>query len=460
MDCSYALARNVVDTKYEDLPVEVVEVTKNSILDTIGVILAGSTLGEEGLKGIIELVKQGGGKKESTIIGFGDKVVSWMAAFANGAMAHQLDYDDTYDVGPVHPGAATIPAGCAIAERQGNVTGKEFITAIALGCDVVCRLALARTRSSKESPWGLIGVVGKFGAAATAGKLLRLDETQMVNAFGLVLNQVSITRQSSYAVGSSIRAIRDAFVANAGVLSALLAEKGIMGDKDCLEGKHGLYNSYWPGGYDSAKVTANLGKRFEGVDVSFKAWPCCRAKHSAIEATLNLVREHDIRPEHVKQITLVRGVPFESGVATLIPKTGITSIDARYNFPFCLGVAIARRGVSLEDFTPEGLSNSIVLDLAQKVTFRFEEPEDRMGIEIGKVEIKTKDGGNYSSELVRFPHGRPESTITNKDLVAKFRDCARYSVNSLSPERIDEIIQTLGSLEEVADVSQVIQLLA
>ncbi len=80
MDCSYALARNVVDTKYEDLPVEVVEVTKNSILDTIGVILAGSTLGEEGLKGIIELVKQGGGKKESTIIGFGDKVVSWMAA--------------------------------------------------------------------------------------------------------------------------------------------------------------------------------------------------------------------------------------------------------------------------------------------------------------------------------------------------------------------------------------------
>ena len=200
MDSSYALAKNIVNTKYEDLPAEVVEVTKNSILDTIGVILAASTLGEHGVKEIVELVKEGGGTEESTIFGFGGKAVSWMAAFANGAMAHQLDYDDTYDVRDVHPGAATVPAACAIAERRGGVTGKEFITAVALGADTVCRLTLPLTRSQDEYPWHPTGIFGKFAAAAVAGKLLGLDETQMANALGLVFIRPLIQFPSGFVV--------------------------------------------------------------------------------------------------------------------------------------------------------------------------------------------------------------------------------------------------------------------
>lgn len=456
MDSSYALAKNIVNTKYEDLPAEVVQATKNSILDTIGVILAATTLGEEGVKETIELIRQAGGKEESTIIGFGDKTVSWMAAFANGSMAHQLDYDDTHDVAIVHPGAATVPAACAIAERQGNITGKEFITAVALGCDVTCRLALPLTRRSVDYSWLPMPVFGKFGAAAAAGKLLRLDETQMVNAFGIVLNQASVSRQCAYAPGSSVRAIYNAFVGEAGVLSALLAQKGIRGDKDCLEGKYGLYNICWLGDSDPAKLTANLGKRFEGADVSFKPWPCCRSKHSFIEATLDLVKEHDIKPEDVEEIIAVRGVPEEMD-ETLPPKT---SIDARFSLPFILGVAIAGKRVSLQDFTPEGLSNPVALELARRVTYRFEEQFKTAGVEIGMVEIKTKGGRKYSSKQVRFPYGHPENPIIKKDLEAKFRDCASYSVNCLSPERIDEIIQALGSLEKVRNVSQVIRLLA
>jgi 2-methylcitrate dehydratase PrpD len=187
----------------------VIDVSKKRILDTLGVIVAASTLGEDSVKKIVELVKEGKGKEESSILGFGGKVVSWMAAFANGAMAHQLDYDDCYDIGVVHPGAATVPAAIAIAEKQGRVTGKEFITAIALGSDIICRLSYPLTRDTFEYGWARTGTLGKFGATASAGKLLGLDTAQMVSALGLVLHQANISLEATYTPGSDVRGMRD-----------------------------------------------------------------------------------------------------------------------------------------------------------------------------------------------------------------------------------------------------------
>lgn len=460
MDSSYLLAENIVDTRYEDLPLEVIEVTKKRILDTTGVILAASTLGENSVKEIVELVKEDGGKEESTIIGFGGKVVSWMAAFANGAMAHQLDYDDCYDIGVVHPGAATVPAALAIAERQGSVTGKEFITAIALGSDVVCRLSYPLTKDTFEYAWARTGTLGKFGATASAGKLLGLDTTQMVSAFGLVLHQATISLEATYTPESDVRAIRDGFVAKAGVFSAVLANKGIIGDKNSLDGKYGLYNACWLGDSDPARVTAEIGKKFAGVDVSFKPWPCCRNLHGFIEATLHLVKEHDIKSEDIVEITAVSGGMRKSYYEELdkrrMPKT---SIDARFSLPFVLGVAVARRNVMLEDFTLEGRSNPAALEVAQRVKYRFDERYKRPGIEIGLVEITVKSGQKYSKEVI-FAYGHPENPISKEDLAAKFRDCASHSVTSLPRDRVDKIIETLNRLEEVTDMGQVIQLLA
>lgn len=141
MDAAFAFAKNVVNVRYEDIPPEAIEVTKKDILDTLGVIVAGSTV--PGAKELVELVKEGGGKRESTIIAHGGKVPSWLAAFANGAMGHAADYDDLHEEAIVQAGTSVIPASFAIAERVGKIGGKELITAIALGIDMVCRLGLA-----------------------------------------------------------------------------------------------------------------------------------------------------------------------------------------------------------------------------------------------------------------------------------------------------------------------------
>ncbi|MFC1871109.1 MmgE/PrpD family protein [Chloroflexota bacterium] len=459
MDTSYTLAKWVVDTSYEDLPPEVVAITKKSILDTIGVILAASTLGEQGVKEAIELVKDGGGKEESTVLGFGGKVPSWMAAFANGVMSHQLDYDDTYDAGPAHPGAAVLPATFALAERRGKISGRELLAAYTLGCEINCRLSLPLTRNPSEYHWLHPVVFGKFGAAPAPGRLAGLAEKQIVDAFGLVLHQANVSLECVTTPGSFMRAIRDGFTAKAAVLSVLLAQKGIEGDKNSLDGKFGLYNNCWRGDSDPAKVTAELGKRFEWANVSFKPWPCCRYTHAAIEATLNTVKKHDIMPEDVIEINLVGGGTTSNMSQGDARRKPASSIDAKLSIPYVVGVAVARRNITLQDFTPEGLSNPAALEVAQKVTHRYDQRYDKPGIESALAEITTRDGMKYS-EQVDFAYGHPNNPISKEDLLDKFRDCVKYSATPLSQEKIGCLINMVDNLEQENDVSQLIQLLA
>ncbi len=115
-DAAFDIARSIVNLKYDDIPPEIVDITKKSILDTLGVITAASTMGE-GCQEIVELVKKTGAKGRSTIIGYGGRVPSWMAGFANGSMVHQLDYDDIGGAG--HPSACVVPTAFAVAEEVG-----------------------------------------------------------------------------------------------------------------------------------------------------------------------------------------------------------------------------------------------------------------------------------------------------------------------------------------------------
>ena len=186
MDKIYEVVRYVLATDYDDLSKQVVERTKQCFIDTIGVILAGSSA--LGCREVVEQVKYWGGREESTILVHGGKVPSFFAAFINSMMAHARDFDDTHEEGSVHPSASVIPIGIAVTEQMGGVDGKKFITAIAIGIDLVCRLGLSiRTLQG----WHLSGICGGIGSVATAGKLLGLGEDQLWNAFGIAYAQTT-----------------------------------------------------------------------------------------------------------------------------------------------------------------------------------------------------------------------------------------------------------------------------
>ena len=170
MDAAVSFSKLIVGTRYEDIPEADVEVTKKDILDALGAMIAGST--DSAASEIVKMVKESGGKKESTIVSFGGKVPTWLAAFANGAMAHAIDFEDTHDTAVVHVGGCTLPAALAAAEGAGGVSGKEFIAAYTLGGEILIRMGLARIHPTAWYLFLLPSLMGTFSSAAAASKML------------------------------------------------------------------------------------------------------------------------------------------------------------------------------------------------------------------------------------------------------------------------------------------------
>ena len=453
MNESLTLAKNIVDTDYDDIPPHVAGVTKKSLLDAVGVILAAGKLGE-GCKQFVTLAIEQGGKKESTIIGFDAKVPACMAAFANGSMSHALDFEDSHDMALVHPNAAAIPAALAISESLGNVSGKEFITALTLGSDLVARLGLALNENPVECGWYTPPILQAFGATTVAGKLLKLDVKQIRNGFSLTLCQATCSAELIYSSHSMIRAIRDAFSAKAGVLSALLAQKGITGFEHPFEGRAGLFNIYSRGKWDPFSLTNGLGKIFESAHVSFKPWPSCRGTHAYIDATLQILEKHHLKPVEIKEIRLTVSPVNKMLCEPLENKMNpATAIEAKFSLPFTVATAIVHGTVTLEHFSPRALSDPVVLELARKVSYGVDEKLSLRQATQGFLQIKTKDGRTYPKRL-EFAYGHPENPMSDEAFVAKFMDCAKHSVKKFSTRTLNKIVELILNLEEIKDISE------
>jgi len=450
---SLTLAKNIVDTDYDDIPHHVPGVTKKSLLDAVGVILAAGSLGE-GCKQFVTLAIEQGGKKESTILGFDARVPACTAAFANGSMSHALDFEDSHDMALVHPNAAAIPAALAISESLGNVSGEEFITALTLGSDLVARLGLAVKENLVEYGWYMPPILQAFGATTASSKLLKLDVEQILHAFSLTLCQATCSAELIYSSNSMIRAIRDAFSAKAGLLSALLAQKGITGFEHPFEGRAGLFNIYSRGKWDPLSLTNGLGKIFEGAHVSFKPWPSCRGTHAYIDATVQILLEHHLKPVEIKEIHLTVNSMNKMLCEPLENKTNpATAIEAKFSLPFTVATAIVHGTVTLDHFSSRALSDPFVLGLARKVSYGVDESLSLRQATQGVLRIETLNGRTYSKSS-EVPCGHPDNPMSNEAFVSKFMGCAKHSVKKFSKRALNKIVELILNLEEIKDISE------
>jgi len=455
MDASYILADNIASITPKDIPSEVVDITRKCILDTFGCILAGSGLSHDS-KNVIDLFLETGGKEESTVIGFDKKLPSWSAAFANGVLAHALDYDDIVDEAGVHPTLCTVPAAFALAEKTGGVTGKEFIAAVALGNDLICRLGTSIKRKQEGLVLGFrpAPVLGVFGAAAAAARILKLDRDRIVDAIGIAFHQAAAgTFEVFLSPGDpKIRELYGGSIGMQAVLAALMAQRGVTGIKTSFEGPAGLLNLYFQGKYDRNYLVGDLGKRYDGLNVGLKAWSANRFIHYHVQSALELAREHDIDPAHIEQITLYV-TEIQKRYAGEDRKKPATGTEARISLPFCVGAAIANKGLRLQSFASDGLSDKVALMLAQKtVTEDISYGEVKSFFAPGKVSIKLKSAAVFTRQ-VDYPFGHPLNPMQMEDVIRKFKDCATYSK---SPQQAAHILETLNKLESVGDVREIV----
>lgn len=455
-DLSREFASFVAETEYNDLPESAVEGAKKSILDTLGVILAASGI-EPAVRGVNDLVRETGGKPESTVLGFGGKAPALMASFANGAMAHCLDFDDHAPEGH-HPSSSIVPAAFALAERAGGISGQQMIAAIAAAQDMFLRM---RRNVESRQDWHLTTVLGVFSAAAAAARVLGLEKDRIVDALGIAGMQACGTLELAYGVGSDLRGMYAGFSTKGAVLAALLAEKGISGTKSMFEGKAGLFNVYFGGKYDREKMLQGLGTTYSGGSILYKPWPSCGASHGFIHATIEAMKEHALTVDDIEQIRVNVG-DFQWQLCDPIEsrRAPSTSADAKFSIPFCVAVAATRGRVTVSDFIGDALLDPDVLAMARKIVPVLDHNFDwKMTLPKGRLDIDTRDGRTFSRVGDNVP-GDSESPMTWEYLFDKFNDCASLAAVPPSIDRIRKAQELVRHLEALDDATDVIRLLA
>jgi len=465
MDAAYLMAKNLVNVKYHDIPHDVAEHTKKQILDIIGVALGGSS--KAGVKELAEIVSDWGGKEESTVFCYGKKVPAPNAAQVNATMGHALDYDDTGD-GPTHPSVVIVPTALAMAERQGKVNGPDFIAAVALGADMMGRLGQAFRSGIKTAPvgghpgagWHLTPLYGYLASAGVAGRLLGLDEEKLVNALGIAYHQCSGNGQCVNE-GALTKRMGPGFAARGGIVAALMAEKGITGAKESLEGELGLFNLYHKGEYNPTPLTADLGKRFTGLNAAMKPYPCCKGTHSYVDLALSMAGEHHYKPEEIEEIDIYWNdekyfllYPLEKRSRPENP------VDSQFSIPWAVAAVFARGRAGIGDFTEEAIKSPDILEISDKVRVKVDKNVgEKKGMIPAKIRVTTKKGETYI-EQADAPAEVPEKPLPFSDYERKFRDCASYAVKPRTAKQIDKIITLIRQLEQVEDIREIVELLS
>lgn len=460
-DTIYAFAEHFIHSTPDDLGEDVIQATKRYIADCLGAAIAGS--GSAGVPAVVEQMTEWGGRPESTVLIYGERVPAAQAAFANATMSRALDLDDVYEEAIVHVTASVVPAALAMAEKSAQISGRELITAVALGRDMICRLALANLNVDGERGRSMSYQFNTFASAGVAGRYLGLDLDQMVAAFGLAYGQGLSNRQGVIDGTMSIR-VHQGLTAHLGVLAAHLARRNVTAARHVLDGKYGYYNLYEEGRYDPSTLTEGLGRDFKGITSSIKPYPACKKSHTAIQATIDLVRELNASPDEIESIDV--GMNLDGFYTVCDPPERRydpeTMIDAQFSAPWAVAVAAVRGTFFIEDLTEDGLRNEAARALVKRVSCRVDpviNAETAGQITPAIVKMKLKDG-RQATRRVDYVKGHSKNPMTMSDVIEKFWQCVPHAARPREMEKTQAAASMLRDLEGVPDVRALIALLA
>ena len=445
MNITECIAKFVVDTRYEDIPQEVLEISKRQLLDVLGVALAGC---QQPL-GIImkDYVTKIGGEPLSSLIGYGIRTSPPTAALANGAFCHALDFDDTWL--PVnHP---TTPVTCAIlalGENNGT-SGREILTSLVLGCEVIGKVATAV--SSYIKGWHSVSLFGGLGAAAASAKVLGLDVDRLRMTLGI---SASMAGGLMANLGTMTKALHAGNAASSGVSAAMLAQEGFTANASILETFRGFYNVFYSDNtYDLWKATVALGNPYHVISpgIGIKMYPSGWLMHHTFEAALKIVEEHNITPDQVDEIEI--GLHHERHFN--LPQI-VSGLAGKFSMQYHAVMAVLDRSLGIDSFSDERALSTDVQDMLKLVRIKVDPSlPSNFDIIYNPVTIKLKDGRSFTDQ-VALPKSHWRYPLKRDDWLGKFRDNAS---RLLPQDKVERIIELVDNLEEMEDIRQLTEVL-
>src|SRR5258707_1551248 len=385
---------------YGQLPVEVRRYGKTLLLDHLGCQLIGSDVdwNQTAYRFITEN-KSGGA---ATVVNYGNKVPVDDAVFVNGTFAQGCELDDYYDQGGGHPGAASVPVALALSEKEKEpVDGKRFLTAIAAGYEIGWRVGRGLLPEMMRRGYHAQGVVGVFIAAATAGKLLRLDNERMTHALAIAGSHASGTMEYDQS-GGEVKRVHNGMACSGGMRSAMLAAMGLTGPPTIFEGERGILKVF-SGICNTAQITEGLGSDSAVLHAAIKRFPVNASQHSPIELLDDLVKKHRFTPNDVQKIEvgLNEAVTLHSG--TIYEPTEV--IEAQFSLRFSLALRILKGSNELKFYLdPQLWRDPDVLALGEKINL-YPDPTAKKEKRFACRMKITLAGGNVIDGYLPSPKG-------------------------------------------------------
>jgi 2-methylcitrate dehydratase PrpD len=448
MSLAAALARWSSTLHLEDLPQDVIDATRLRVMDVIGLSLAGADtpLGRSTRDAVLALSPPG----PCTVIGETHQVGVTFAALANGTFSQALEYDDTHNESIVHMSSPAVAAAVALAETT-PVTGRELITAIALGNEISCRVGSVGSGQFHKRGFHPTGLFAAFGAAALSSRLLGLDAEATARAAGICGSFASGILEC-WVDGTDTKFLHAGWAAQSGITAAVLARAGATGAVRVFEGRFGFFASHLqqpdplP---DFTRLTGGLGRDWESRRSSFKPFPAAHVIHPYIDAILRLRGQHDIRPDDVARIVcpvapFIVGMVCEPIEEKVAPQT---RSHCRVSLQYTLAEALHRGRLGKDAYGDGSRKDPSVLALARRVQYVADPSFPGPGRFKGAVRVDLHDGRSFET-VEEHNRGSAENPMSPADLRAKFDENASGRLSRDARERLADAIARLDTLPD------------
>lgn len=436
MGATHDIAEFAVRTQFEDLPADVVHEAKRDIINVLSTSLYSAR--DPSLQYLLDMFNEEGSRPRATIWGANARSGLANAALANGYLAHLEDYDDTHFPTVVHPTAPTLPAAFAIGEEAGS-SGRDLITAVALGVETVCRASLSVHPWHYDAGWHITGTMGVFGGAIAAAKMLGLDVDGTVTALGAAGTQAAGVRE---AFGTMTKPMHAGRAAQAGVVSALLAKKGFTAAPAILEGRRGVM-TVMSSQHDLSRLTDGLGERWEIFNNGLKPYSCGVVSHPAIDAAIALQIRPGFDASAVESIDADVHHLVPELMGRMEPDVGLAG---KFSCAHCISVGLVDGAAYPAQFADAKVKDPLLTELRRKVKFNVVEG---MGEDQVELHLTMKDG-SVLSERVEHATGSPQNPLSDERLEEKFLILATPTLGEADAK---SLLERLWRLDEVSNLS-------
>jgi 2-methylcitrate dehydratase PrpD len=450
----------VVQKKYGDIPPEVIELGKKSLLDGLGLALAGSRA-ESGPISRKFLEQSGVCRGKATVIGTRQKTSPRFAALINGISIHADDFDDTQLAAAkdrvygllMHPTVPVLPAILSLAEQH-PFSGKDWMLAYHLGVEVECKIAEAIAPRHYQDGFHTTGTCGPFGSAAACAKLLNFDLSKTLQAFGLAASNSGGLREN---FGTMTKPYQAGHAAESGVVSAELTALGWTSAEQILEADRGFFHAAG-GSYDPSAILDRLGNpwTFDSPGVSIKPYPSGSLTHPAMTELARLIDANNIQAAQVEKVDVGANHNMTTTLLHHDPKTGL---EGKFSMEFCLAILLLDRKAGLSQFIDKVVQRPDVQAMMRRINFYVDPEAESAGFDkmTSILKITLKDGKVITGRAA-FGKGSPENPMTFDEVATKFRGCAEHS--AWPTAKAEKIIAFVRGLESASDLSPLTPLLS